>query len=192
MKPTTFILVAVCAYMCVSVCAVESTMVSGPEAANDGWIFIPRPDGQLYRQCVSNGATLLAVIVSWSLGSMSAGYFNGAEDLVTSTTTTTMATTSSFDATTFLTLCGLLCALVVVSAMLVKARRALYCERIETHEMGKLCSALWDEQKEQKVTIAEHRKEIRELRDENAAVQLAYYELPHGRQCTMRDASTQT
>ena len=186
MKPTTLILVAVCAYMCVSVCAVESTMVSGLEAANDGWIFIPRPDGQLYRQCVSNGATLLAVIVSWSLGSMSAGYFNGAEDLVTSTTTTTMATTSSFDATTFLILCGLLCALIVVSAMLVKARRALYCERIETHEMGKLCSALWDEQKEQKVTVAEHRKEIRELRDENAAIQLAYYELPRDVPCVMR------
>ncbi|CAE7291170.1 RE1 [Symbiodinium sp. CCMP2592] len=65
-------------------------------------------------------------------------------------------------------------------------------DRIEVRELGALCSALWDEQKDDKRALHELKRENRSLRDENAMIQLEFYEMPHGRQCAMRDATTQT
>ena len=49
----------------------------------------------------------------------------------------------------------------------------------ELGELHTLCDALWKE-------VKENRDLIRSLRDENAAVQLAFYELDHGRTQTVR------
>ena len=80
----------------------------------------------------------------------------------------------------------------MLSIVLVRTYRALNRERTEVKELGGLCTALWDEQREQKVTIQRLMRENRSLSDENAAIQLAYYEMPHGRQHELRDAKTQT
>ena len=51
---------------------------------------------------------------------------------------------------------------------------------------------LWDEQRDDKSLIKELKQEACMLSDENAALQLAFYELPHGRWSPQKDASTQT
>ena len=78
------------------------------------------------------------------------------------------------------------------SILLVRSQRELKRQNLEVRELGKLCSALWDEQRDDKSLIKELRQENRELSDENAQVQLAYYKLPPGRHNPQRDVDTQT
>ena len=177
--------------MSIAVCAVESTSESGLDATGEGWIFIPRPDGLWYRQCATSVMALLAIFAAWSLGPRSAGFFFEGTSTTTTTSTIT-SSTSSYDEISFTLLCGLRCVLIMLSILLVRTYRALNRERMEVQELGRLCSALWDEQREQKATIQRLVRENRSLSDENAAIQLAFYEMPHGRQNELCDAKTQT
>ncbi|CAE7622817.1 GIP [Symbiodinium sp. CCMP2592] len=190
MSACFFLAVLVSMYM--AVYAMESTAEHGANGGDEGWLYIAAPGGPWYRRGAMYAACVMMATIAWGLGSISAGFFRDVEIESTTTTTTTTTTSSSHDMISFMLLCGLLCILVALSILLVRTRCALNRERTEVRELGALCSALWDEQKDDKRALHELKRENRSLRDENAMIQLEFYEMPHGRQCAMRDATTQT
>ena len=179
-------------FMVMMVCLTSvAAMESSQESANDeGWLFITAPCGQVYRRGGAYAAAaILAGLFAWSLGPTARhGVDNGLDDGVYQDTTTTTSTTSgmqqSVDYIYFAALVFFLGVMMVMSILLIKAKRVCSRQQTELAELRELCSALWDEQRDDKSRIADLKKECFELSSENAALQYDILERPQNTQTT--------
>ena len=131
----------------------------------DGWLFISAPGGQVYRRgWVYFTAAILAGFFAWSLGPTTE---HGLDVGVYHDTTTTTSMTSSMQYPTdyiyFAALVLLLTITSVMSILLVRARRLNVRQKVELTELRELCTALWDEQRDDKTRIRELKQECFEL-----------------------------
>ena len=192
---------AVYKYNCVPVLAVFMVMMvcftgvaameSSQESANDeGWLFITARGGQVYRRGGMYAmAATLAGLLAWSLGPTPRhGVDNDVHDGVYQDTTTTTSTTPSMQFSTeyiyFAALVFFLGVMMVMSILLIKAKRVCSRQQTELAELRELCSALWDEQRDDKARLADLKKECFELSSENAALQYDILDRPQGTQTT--------
>ena len=179
-------------FMVMMVCFTSvAAMESSQESANDeGWLFITAPGGQAYRRGgLYAMAATLAGLLAWSLGPTPRhGVDDDVHDGVYQDTTTTTSTTPSMQFSTeyiyFAALVFLLGVMMVMSILLIKAKRVCNRQQTELAELRELCSALWDEQRDDKARIADLKKECFELSSENAALQYDILDRPQGTQTT--------
>ena len=190
---------AVYKYNCVPVLAVFMVMMvcftgvaameSSQESANDeGWLFITAPGGQVCRRGGMYAmAATLAGLLAWSLGRTPRhGVDNDVHDGVYQDTTTTTSTTPSMQFSTeyiyFAALVFFLGVMMVMSILLIKAKRVCSRQQTELAELRELCSALWDEQRDDKARIPQEGVFRAVQRERGAAVR--HPDRPQGTQTT--------